>query len=260
VPNRYRFEVTVDKDVQPGMFALRVGSAARMSEPLNFEVGAMDEVSLAVTNRAGAKQTVLGALPVCVNGRVFEAETNRYLFQVKKGAALVAFAERRVLPCGVKHPSVSFETAEGRPCESVSVYNGSTAPVAVFEVPQDGAYALNVTGVSESGKGGTAYRIKLGELPLVTGLHRTNDIATGIAVSADGQRLYVAGNLSNCLYELETASGRVLRETTATTKDGITNVTSDTADRGYDAAKIDSLLTENMGFRHWLCLKELEGE
>jgi hypothetical protein len=32
------------------------------------------------------------------------------------------------------------------------------------------------------------------------------------------------------------ASGRVLRETTATTKDGITNVTSDVADRSYDAA------------------------
>jgi agmatine deiminase len=31
-------------------------------------------------------------------------------------------------------------------------------------------------------------------------------------------------------------------------------------DRSYDAAKIDSLLMEHMGFRHWLCLKELEGE
>ena len=50
-------------------------------------------------------------------------------------------------------------------------------------------------------------------LPPVTGVHRTNntDIAAGIAVSADGQRLYVAGNLSNRLFELEAATGRVLR-------------------------------------------------
>jgi agmatine/peptidylarginine deiminase len=37
-------------------------------------------------------------------------------------------------------------------------------------------------------------------------------------------------------------------------------VVRENMDRGYDAAKIDSLLTEHMGFRHWLCLKELDGE
>jgi len=218
VPNRYRFEVTVDKDVQPGLFALRVGSAARMSEPLSFEVGAMDEVSLAVTNRAGATKTALGALPVCVNGRVFGAETNRYLFQVKKGAALVAFAEGRVLPCGVKHPSVSFETAEGLPCEGVSVYNGATAPVAVFEVPQDGTYALSVAGVSESGKGGTAYRIKLGELPLVTGFaprgakagESLNVQLTGVNLKQKRVRLFTGGKNSELCLKTVAADALVL--------------------------------------------------
>ena len=41
--------------------------------------------------------------------------------------------------------------------------------------------------------------------------HRTNDIAAGIAVSRDGKTLYVAGNLSNRLLEIEAASGRILR-------------------------------------------------
>ena len=40
---------------------------------------------------------------------------------------------------------------------------------------------------------------------------RTNDIPAGIAVSPDGKKLYVAGNLSNRLLELDTASGNVLR-------------------------------------------------
>jgi DNA-binding beta-propeller fold protein YncE len=48
-------------------------------------------------------------------------------------------------------------------------------------------------------------------LPPVVLAHRTNDIAAGIAVSRDGKTLYVAGNLSNRLLEIEAASGRILR-------------------------------------------------
>jgi DNA-binding beta-propeller fold protein YncE len=48
-------------------------------------------------------------------------------------------------------------------------------------------------------------------LPPVMTAHRTNDIAAGIAVSRDGKTLYVAGNLSNRLLEIEAASGRILR-------------------------------------------------
>jgi YVTN family beta-propeller protein len=48
-------------------------------------------------------------------------------------------------------------------------------------------------------------------LPVVNGLDRTNEIPAGIAVSADGKKLYVAGNLSNRLFELDAATGKVLR-------------------------------------------------
>ena len=41
--------------------------------------------------------------------------------------------------------------------------------------------------------------------------HKRREIPTGLAVSADGQRLYVAGNLGNRLHELDAASGKVLR-------------------------------------------------
>ena len=152
VPNRFRFAVTIDKDALPGVRSFRVGSAARLSEPIGFEVGTMPEVGVAATNRLEAPQTVLAERPVCVNGRVFGTETNRYVFQAKKGATWVAFSDGSALPGRAPHPAVSFATADGKPCEGVVAYGGAAAPVAVFEVPQDGAYALNVAGVSESGK------------------------------------------------------------------------------------------------------------
>jgi YVTN family beta-propeller protein len=40
---------------------------------------------------------------------------------------------------------------------------------------------------------------------------QAHELPVGLAASEDGQRLYVAGNLGNRLYELETATGRVLR-------------------------------------------------
>ena len=40
---------------------------------------------------------------------------------------------------------------------------------------------------------------------------QTQEIPTGLAVSADGERLYVAGNLGNRLHELEASSGKLLR-------------------------------------------------
>jgi DNA-binding beta-propeller fold protein YncE len=48
-------------------------------------------------------------------------------------------------------------------------------------------------------------------LPSVTGLSRTNEIPAGIAVSRDGAKIYVAGNLSNRLLELNATNGNVLR-------------------------------------------------
>ncbi len=41
--------------------------------------------------------------------------------------------------------------------------------------------------------------------------HQKHELPTGIAVSADGKRLYVAGNLSNRLHEMDAESGKVLR-------------------------------------------------
>jgi YVTN family beta-propeller protein len=48
-------------------------------------------------------------------------------------------------------------------------------------------------------------------LPAVTGLSRTSEIPAGIAVSCDGKKIYVAGNLSNQLLELNAATGKILR-------------------------------------------------
>ena len=48
-------------------------------------------------------------------------------------------------------------------------------------------------------------------LPPANAPQRKQDIPAGLAVSADGSRLYVCGNLSNRLHEIDVASGEALR-------------------------------------------------
>ncbi len=47
-------------------------------------------------------------------------------------------------------------------------------------------------------------------LPSLKAFSRSNDIPAGIAVSRDGKKIFVAGNLSNRLFELDAATGNIL--------------------------------------------------
>jgi DNA-binding beta-propeller fold protein YncE len=75
-------------------------------------------------------------------------------------------------------------------------------------------YLSNVNGdikVFSVGKGGIISPLFSIPLPLVKAFDRTNEIPAGIAVSEDGKKIYVAGNLSNRLLEIDAATGKILR-------------------------------------------------
>ena len=75
-------------------------------------------------------------------------------------------------------------------------------------------YLSNVNGdikVFGVEKGGEILPLFSIGLPGVKASRRTNDIPAGIAVSRDGRRIFVAGNLSNRLLELDAATGNVSR-------------------------------------------------
>jgi len=67
---------------------------------------------------------------------------------------------------------------------------------------------VKVFDVAREGKISPLYSLPL---PNVERRKQTNDIATGIAVAPDGKTIYVAGNLSDRLFEMDVATGKVLR-------------------------------------------------
>ena len=75
-------------------------------------------------------------------------------------------------------------------------------------------YLANVNGdikVFGVGKDETVSPLFSIALPPAKLAKRTNEIPAGIAISRDGKKIYVAGNISNRLFELDAATGKVLR-------------------------------------------------
>jgi YVTN family beta-propeller protein len=69
--------------------------------------------------------------------------------------------------------------------------------------------SIKVFGVDKSGQVAGLFTMPL---PLANAPRRKKEIPAGLALSRDGKRLYVVFNLSNRLAELDTATGRVLRQ------------------------------------------------
>ena len=171
LPDRYRFRVVADPEAAPGIRALRVATAHHLSEPVRFEVGTMSESSEPATLRTETGEVVLSNLPACLNGRCHGRGADVYRFRAAPGSAVVAFVESRTVSANGFVPALTFTDAAGKPCANMKAYDGEDAPVLVLEVREEGEYRLLVAAGSDAeGGDGCVYRIKLGALPLVTGL------------------------------------------------------------------------------------------
>ena len=139
-----------------------------------------------------------------------------------------------LVAAGLTHELVVLDPATGQLLQRVALPSGQApeqAAVAVEILSPDSKAQVSFTGLTFSPDGSRIYLSNVNgdikvfsvgwdkkvsplvsfPLPPADAPSRAAEIPAGLAVSADGKKIYVALNLSNRLIELDTATGKVLR-------------------------------------------------
>ena len=170
------FRVTIDKTAAVGPRDFRLVCSNDFTVPLTFHVGRFPEVTESEPNDDTFKGMTLETLPVCVNGRITDADTDTFRFKAVKGQTLVAQVEGRALTPyladavpGWFQPLLKLFDGQGHELMSADDFRFDPDPILVFNVPATGDYALQLSDAISRGRDDFVYRLTLGELPLVTG-------------------------------------------------------------------------------------------
>ena len=170
-----------------------------------------------------------------VNQLVTPAGTFVELPHIRPNALALSPDGKLLITSGLTHELVVLDPLSGKVLQHVpfpkSRQTLSTGKVAEGDLNPDQGAKLSFTGLTFSPDGSRIYLSNVNGDIKVFGIGKDHHVSalfsipvppadtpgrkaaipTGIAVSADGKRIYVALNLSNRLVELDAATGRVLR-------------------------------------------------
>ncbi|MGA2853912.1 MAG: bifunctional YncE family protein/alkaline phosphatase family protein [Verrucomicrobiota bacterium] len=169
-----------------------------------------------------------------VNQLVTPAGVQVELPRVRPNALALSPDGKMLVTAGLTHELIVVDPAAGEILQRVPFPAGGAreeTPIVEGILNPDGKAQLSFTGLAFSPDGSRIYMANVNgdikvfgvggdrkvsplfsiALPPANAPRRTNDIPAGIAVSRDGKKIYVAGNLSNRLLEFDAATGKVLR-------------------------------------------------
>ena len=193
---------------------LRLVTPNGLTNPVMFVVGQLPEVSRPPAKGGGeftAAQAARGrgqarptpeppvdiTLPVLLNGQITPGGVDRYRFQAAKGLRLVVAAKaRELLPYisdavpGWFQATLGLTDSHGKEVQYADHFLFHPDPVLYYEIPEDGAYTLEIHDSIYRGREDFVYRIEVGELPFVTGIFPLGGRAGGrVAVELKGWNL-----------------------------------------------------------------------
>lgn len=172
-------EVTVAPGAAPGARELRLLTAAGLTNPLRFDVGAFGELCEREPNeptpKPGPPPPQVAGLPVVFNGQVLPGDVDRLRFHARGGQPLVVEVQARsLIPYladavpGWFQPVLAVFDAQGKELAYADDFRFRPDPVLLFRVPAEGDYAVEVRDSLFRGREDFVYRIKVSEQPFVT--------------------------------------------------------------------------------------------
>jgi hypothetical protein len=187
-----RLEITLAPDAAAGDREIRLVTTNGLTNPLKFCVDRLPEISGPPAKTTGELQAARGrgqiravppeppteiTLPVILNGQITPGGVDRYRFRASKGQRIVLAAKaRELIPYisdavpGWFQAAMSLSDAKGREVAYADHFEFHPDPVLSYEIPEDGAYTLEIHDSIYRGREDFVYRITAGELPFVTSI------------------------------------------------------------------------------------------
>jgi YVTN family beta-propeller protein len=214
-----------------GKCFVRLGAIALAALNFYFSTNRIFASDFDATTETVGRQT--NGFETPVNQLVAPAGIQVELAHIRPNALALSPDKKFLVTAGLTNELIVVDTSTGKILQHVpfpedKVQEGK--PVAEGILNPDEKAQLSFTGLAFSPDGSRIYLSNVNgdikvfaadrdqkvsplfsiALPAVTGLSRANEIPAGIAVSRNGKRIYVAGNLSNHLLEFDAASGKIL--------------------------------------------------
>ncbi len=174
IDDMVRLRVTIAKGAEPGDRELRLMNSDGVSNPLKFQVGTLPEMVASNGVDPFVVTNFLTSLPVLANGQILPGEKNLFSFTARKGQSLVIDVKARALMPyladavpGWFQPVISLFNSKGVQVAFVDDYQFYPDPVMIFNVPEDGAYFLEMRDSIYRGREDFVYRMSIGELPFI---------------------------------------------------------------------------------------------
>jgi hypothetical protein len=169
--------VRLADDAPPGLREIRLITAGGLSNPLKFAIGTSPEYQEQEPNDTAADPAVPAELPVVLNGQIMPGDVDRFRFQARQGQQLVVDVDaRRLMPYladavpGWFQATLTLYDDAGVEVAYADDHRFDPDPVIAWEIPEDGAYVVEIKDAVYRGREDFVYRIVLGELPFVTGV------------------------------------------------------------------------------------------
>ncbi|MBN1442246.1 MAG: peptidase, partial [Planctomycetes bacterium] len=215
--------IRISADAAVGARELRLRTAAGVSNPISFHVAQWAEIREKEPNDRAPDPSLPGDLPVVINGQILPGDADRFRFTARKGQRIVCAASARELTPyladavpGWFQATLALYEAAGTEAAFADDYRYHPDPVLFFQVPEDGAYILEIRDAIYRGREDFVYRIAVGELPFITSIFPLGAKAGETAV------LELKGwNLPSSSLELKTEEGESGLRAVRVEKDGI---------------------------------------
>ena len=184
-----RVQIALTAGAAPGERELRLATPNGLTNPLKFCIDQLPETSKARAQATGeprGRGQIRAAapeppseitLPTIVNGQITPGGVDRYRFQAVKGQRIVlAVKARELIPYisdavpGWFQATLSLTDAKGKEVNYADHFLFHPDPVLYYEIPEDGAYTLEIHDSIYRGREDFVYRIAVGELPFITSI------------------------------------------------------------------------------------------